>query len=108
MSDARRPRGLEAAARREARAHGAQVLRPVSADGSRQAAVTYVRTRPRGNGPGVPVVLVPGGPGLASVAPYRRLRALAARRGLDVLMVEHRGVGLSQRGTRGQTCRPPA
>ncbi|MGC4943261.1 alpha/beta fold hydrolase [Kribbella sp. DT2] len=42
------------------------------------------------------VLVIPGGPGLASVLPYRGLRAKAARLGTDLLMVEHRGVGLSR------------
>ncbi|WP_230684962.1 alpha/beta fold hydrolase [Cellulomonas sp. JZ18] len=48
------------------------------------------------------MLVLPGGPGLASVLPYIPLRADAARRGLDVLMVEHRGVGLSRRDTDGR------
>lgn len=60
--------------------------------------VGYVRPRP---GDGTPIVLVPGGPGLCSVLPYRGLRRRAARRGLDVIMMEHRGVGLSRRDTTG-------
>ncbi len=47
------------------------------------------------------MLVVPGGPGLASVVPYRGLRARAATLGLDVLMVEHRGVGLSRRDEDG-------
>lgn len=53
----------------------------------------YVRTGPRGT---TPVVVIPGGPGLASVLPYRGFRKRAIERGLDVIMVEHRGVGLSR------------
>jgi proline iminopeptidase len=37
-----------------------------------------------------PLVVIPGGPGTASVALYR-LRRRAAGEGLDVIMVEHRG-----------------
>lgn len=51
---------------------------------------------------GIPIVVIPGGPGLASVLPYRGLRAQAARRGLDVIMIEHRGVGLSRTGRDGR------
>ena len=65
--------------------------------------LTYVRAGPRG---GTPVVIVPGGPGLAAVLPYRGMRRMAARRGLDVIMVEHRGVGLSRRDTAGQDLPP--
>jgi len=60
--------------------------------------LAYVRT----GRPGGPTVLVvPGGPGLASVLPYPVVRAIAAAKGLDVLMVEHRGVGLSRRDQDG-------
>lgn len=61
--------------------------------------LTYVRTGPR---TGAPVVVIPGGPGLGSVLPYRGLRRRAARLGLNLIMVEHRGVGLSRRDLRGR------
>ncbi|MBB1030398.1 alpha/beta hydrolase [Dietzia sp. SLG310A2-38A2] len=61
--------------------------------------LTYVRTGPRTRRP---TVLVPGGPGLGSVLPYRGLRRGAARLGLDLIMVEHRGVGLSRTDTSGR------
>jgi len=48
------------------------------------------------------VVVIPGGPGLGSVVPYWRWRRFAASRGLDVMMVEHRGVGLSRRDRSGR------
>lgn len=63
----------------------------------------YVRTGPRG---GTPIVVIPGGPGLASVVPYRAFRKRAAGRGLDVIMVEHRGVGLSRRDLNGEDLPP--
>jgi pimeloyl-ACP methyl ester carboxylesterase len=72
---------------------GHRVRRPVTPDGAAEFDLTYLRTGPRG---GVPVLVVPGGPGMASVLPYRGLRRLAAARGLDVIMVEHRGIGLSR------------
>lgn len=53
-------------------------------------------------------VVFPGGPGLASVLPYRRFRRQAAKRGLDVLMVEHRGVGLSRKTPEGEDLPPSA
>ena len=86
---------LETVARRLA---GPLVRRPVTADGTAELDLTYVRTGPRG---GVPLLVIPGGPGMASVLPYRGLRRLAAARGLDVIMVEHRGVGLSRRDDAG-------
>nr|WP_241736387.1 alpha/beta hydrolase [Dietzia sp. CW19] len=58
-----------------------------------------VRTGPRTR---QPTVVVPGGPGLGSVLPYRGLRRRAARLGLDLIMVEHRGVGLSRTDTAGR------
>lgn len=61
--------------------------------------LAYARTGP---GSPAPVVLIPGGPGLASVLPYRGIRREAARRGLDVIMVEHRGVGLSRTDLDGR------
>jgi proline iminopeptidase len=72
------------------------VARPLP-DG-RTFELTYVRTGPPG---GPTVLMVPGGPGLASVLPYPVVRAVAAAKGLDVLMVEHRGVGLSRRDQDG-------
>ncbi len=62
--------------------------------------LAYIRTGPRGK---TPVLIIPGGPGLGSVLPYRSLRKQANADGLDVLMVEHRGVGLSRTDTTGQT-----
>jgi proline iminopeptidase len=40
-----------------------------------------------------PVVIIPGGPGAASIALYRGFRRRAAADGLDVIMVEHPGGG---------------
>lgn len=82
------PRG-----RRALRIPGVRHVRRPAASGSPDFALGYVRQGPR---VGTPALLVPGGPGLASVLPYRGLRSRAARDGLDVLMVEHRGVGLSR------------
>ena len=71
----------------------AAVRRPVTPRGVAEFDLYYVRTGP----PSVhPVLVIPGGPGLASVQPYRAFREHAAARGLDVIMVEHRGVGLSR------------
>jgi proline iminopeptidase len=78
--------------------HGHVVRRPLHGPGGPTFPLTYVRT---GGGRGTPVLVVPGGPGLASVLPFRGLRRRAAARGLDVLMVEHRGVGLSRRTDDG-------
>ncbi|WP_183130267.1 alpha/beta fold hydrolase [Rhodococcus sp. SBT000017] len=60
--------------------------------------LAYTRTGPPS---ATPVVVLPGGPGLASVLPYRRFRRRATARGLDVVMIEHRGIGLSRTDTTG-------
>lgn len=60
--------------------------------------LAYVRSGPRTR---TPAVVIPGGPGLGSVRPYRNLRRWAAQGGLDLLMVEHRGVGRSRRDLDG-------
>ncbi|MEE2059543.1 alpha/beta hydrolase [Rhodococcus artemisiae] len=90
--------GPERAAHRIAQRDGHRVDRPVGVGTDTRFRLTYVRTGPRGR---VPVLILPGGPGLASAVPYRRIRALAARDGLDVIMMEHRGVGLSRRDEHG-------
>ena len=48
------------------------------------------------------LVVLPGGPGFASVAPYARIRPRVVRAGFRVVMVEHRGVGLSRHDGRGR------
>ncbi|GAA0936323.1 alpha/beta hydrolase [Nonomuraea longicatena] len=60
--------------------------------------LAYVR---EGRTGATPLLAIPGGPGMGSVLPYRRLRRMAARRGFDVVMVEHRGVGFSRRDRLG-------
>ena len=82
-----------------------RVRRPVTPDGGQSFDLAYVRTGPRN---GRPLLIVPGGPGLASVLPYRALREDAARDGLDVVMVEHRGVGLSRGDDQGADLPPSA
>ena len=67
------------------------VERPLPGGGS--FSLHYTRTGPAG---GVPLLVLPGGPGLATVLPYQGLRAKAAGLGLDLVMMEHRGVGLSR------------
>jgi proline iminopeptidase len=89
-----RERRIAAWARRVAAPpDGHRVRRSITPNGRAEFDLTYVRTGPRG---GTPVLVVPGGPGVASVLPYRSLRRLSAARGLDVIMVEHRGIGLSR------------
>jgi proline iminopeptidase len=55
-----------------------------------------------------PLVFIPGGPGAASVALYRGLRKRLAGEGLDVIMVEHRGVGMSRHDDEGADLPPEA
>lgn len=75
-----------------------QLRRPAVGD-SPAFDLSYVRTGPRG---GTPALVIPGGPGLGSILPYRTLRGIAARGGLDLIMVEHRGVGLSRTDLEGR------
>jgi pimeloyl-ACP methyl ester carboxylesterase len=84
-------------ARSEVTRTGGTVERPAGPDA--RFLLHWVRTAPRGDLP--PVLVIPGGPGLASVLPYRSLRRRAARAGLDLIMVEHRGVGLSRHDLDG-------
>lgn len=68
--------------------------------------LSYIRVGTRSPAP--PVVVIPGGPGLASVLPYGTLRRLAHRAGLDLIMIEHRGVGLSRVDLTGKELPPSA
>lgn len=71
--------------------------------------IGYVRTGPRSRGgSGAPVLVLPGGPGVASIGVYPRFRAAAAKRGLDVLMADHRGVAFSRQDTEGRDLPPEA
>ncbi len=76
-----------------------RVRRPATAT-SPAFDLAYVRSGRRSR---IPIVIIPGGPGLGSVLPYRRLRRAAAARGLDVIMMEHRGVGLSRADLEGRS-----
>lgn len=100
----RRARALAA---REART----LDRPIGAGRPGSFPLTWLRTGPTGlrtrpgsrKGPaGLPILVIPGGPGMASALLYRGFRRRAAARGLDVIMVEHRGVGLSRRDAQGR------
>ncbi len=74
------------------------VRRPVTPSSRAQFDLYYVRT---GNPAGRPLVIIPGGPGMASIGHYQGLRRRAADGGLDVIMVEHRGVGMSRHDDAG-------
>lgn len=75
-----------------------RVRRPAT-DSAPAFDLAYIRSGPPS---ATPVLVIPGGPGLASVLPYRGLRRRAAARGRDVIMVEHRGVGLSRADLAGR------
>lgn len=53
-------------------------------------------------------MVIPGGPGLASALVYEPFRRRAAAEDLDVIMVEHRGVGLSRHDSAGDELPPAA
>ena len=82
-----------------------RVRREASA-GSPDFDLAYFRNRPRpsvSQGLGsdatagrLPTVVLPGGPGLSSTLPYGTLRRQAKADGLDLIMIDHRGVGLSR------------
>ena len=94
MSDKRRRAHDKLAALAGVRA----VRRPVTASDREEFDLYYVRTGPPGKHP---LVIIPGGPGMASVGHYQGLRRRAADAGLDVIMVEHRGVGMSRHDDSG-------
>ena len=69
------------------------IRRPRTPKATEEFDLYYVRSGPPGD---QPLVIVPGGPGVASIGQYQGLRRPAADAGLDVIMVEHRGVGMSR------------
>lgn len=79
------------------------VRRPIG-DG-REFDLFYVRT---GRKSARPLLIIPGGPGAASIALYRAMRRRFAVAGLDVIMVEHRGIGLSRHDDSGADLPPDA
>ena len=81
------------------------VRRPVSPDSTEEFDLYYVRT---GRKSAHPLVIIPGGPGVASVQMYKGLRRRAAAVGLDVIMIEHRGVGMSRHDDSGADLPPEA
>ncbi len=81
------------------------VRRPVTPDSDEHFNLYYVRS---GRKSAHPVVIIPGGPGVASVQSYRGLRRHAAAAGADVIMVEHRGVGMSRHTDSGADLPPDA
>jgi pimeloyl-ACP methyl ester carboxylesterase len=81
------------------------VRRPVTRGSADGFDLFYVRS---GRKSPHPLVIIPGGPGAASIALYRGFRRHAAAAGLDVIMVEHRGVGLSRHDDGGADLPPEA
>src|ERR1700733_11569966 len=84
---------------------GRPVRRPVSPGNAEQFDLYYVRT---GRKSAHPLVIIPGGPGVASLQVYRGLRRRATAAGLDVIMIEHRGVGMSRHDDFGADLPPHA
>lgn len=81
------------------------VRRPISPDSADEFDLYYVRT---GRKSAHPLVIIPGGPGVASMRVYQGLRRRAAEAGLDVIMIEHRGVGMSRHDDSGADLPPAA
>ncbi|BBZ42963.1 alpha/beta fold hydrolase [Mycobacterium parmense] len=81
------------------------VRRPISPGSAEKFDLYYVRA---GRKSPHPLVIIPGGPGVASVRMYRGLRRRAAAAGLDVIMIEHRGVGMSRHRDSGADLPPQA
>jgi len=81
------------------------VRRPIRPDGTEDFDLFYVRTGRKSMNP---LVVIPGGPGAASIALYRGFRRRAAAEGLDVIMIEHRGVGMSRHDDGGTDLPPEA
>jgi proline iminopeptidase len=81
------------------------VRRPVSPGSGDAFDLYYVRT---GRKSAHPVVIIPGGPGVASLRLYQGFRRRAAAAGLDVIMIEHRGLGMSRHDDSGADLPPQA
>ncbi|QUR68479.1 alpha/beta hydrolase [Mycobacterium spongiae] len=79
--------------------------RPVAPGSDEEFDLYYVRA---GRKSAHPLVIIPGGPGVASLQLYRGLRRRAVAAGLDVIMVEHRGVGMSRHNDSGADLPPQA
>lgn len=78
------------------------VRRPISPHSADEFDLYYVRTGRKSRHP----LVIPGGPGVASVQMYKGLRRRAAAAGLDVIMIEHRGVGMSRHDDSGADLPP--
>jgi proline iminopeptidase len=82
-----------------------RVRRPVSPGSADEFNLFYIRT---GRKSAHPLVIIPGGPGVASVQMYKGLRRRAVSAGLDVIMIEHRGVRMSRHDDSGADLPPEA
>lgn len=81
------------------------IRRPVTPGSGEHFDLYYVRS----GSPGTPpLVVIPGGPGMASIGNYQGLRRRAAAAGFDIVMVEHRGVGMSRHDDSGADLPPEA
>jgi len=81
------------------------IRRPVSPGSTDEFDLYYVRT---GRKSAHPLVILTGGPGVGSMRVYRGLRRRFAAAGLDVIMIEHRGVGMSRHDDSGADLPPEA
>jgi len=81
------------------------VRRPITPGADERFDLFYVRSGPQTTHP---VVIIPGGPGVASIQQYRGMRRRAVAKGMDVIMIEHRGVGLSRLTDSGADLPPEA
>lgn len=81
------------------------VRRPVSPGDDEEFDLYYVRD---GRKSTHPLVIIPGGPGMASVLAYQAFRRRAVAAGLDIIMIEHRGIGLSRHDDCGVNLPPEA
>jgi pimeloyl-ACP methyl ester carboxylesterase len=82
-----------------------RIRRPVSPGSADEFDLFYIRS---GRRSAHPLVIIPGGPGVASVQMYKGLRRRAVAAGLDVIMIEHRGVGMSRHDDTGADLPPQA
>jgi proline iminopeptidase len=81
------------------------IRRSVSPGSNDEFDLYYVRT---GRKSAHPLVILTGGPGVGSMRVYRGLRRRFAAAGLDVIMIEHRGVGMSRHDDSGADLPPEA
>lgn len=81
------------------------IRRPVTPGSTEKFDLFYVRS---GRKSAHPLVIIPGGPGVASIQLYKGLRRRVAAQDIDVIMIEHRGVGMSRHDDTGADLPPEA